>query len=197
MKTSSTAPSPTSSSWRQVRRRHWFAGVQLDRDRIPGADLPHVVVASDVLLGFEVGRRVAVISEELGYTALGIAELLAERGHTVSVLSSSAVIGSDLTTTGDLQLAYKRLTPRGVVFSPMTLVEEITPASVRVRNAYSETARELPADCVVLVTGAQANDGLYRRLKGRVGRLHVIGDAVAPRRIDQAVYEGDRAARVV
>ena len=42
----------------------------------------------------------------------------------------------------------------------------------------------------MLATGAKANDELYFALKGAVENLHRIGDCVAPRKLDHAIYEG-------
>jgi len=50
-------------------------------------------------------------------------------------------------------------------------------------------------DTVVLATGAKANDELYFALKGEVESLHRIGDCVAPRKLDHAIYEGYLAGR--
>ena len=50
-------------------------------------------------------------------------------------------------------------------------------------------------DTVVLATGPKANDGLYFALKGEVENLHRIGDCVAPRKLDHAIYEGHLAGR--
>ena len=38
--------------------------------------------------------------------------------------------------------------------------------------------------------GNDADEALYFALKGRVRELHRIGDCVAPRRADSAIYEG-------
>ena len=50
-------------------------------------------------------------------------------------------------------------------------------------------------DTVVLATGAKANDELYLALKGEVANVHRIGDCVAPRKLDHAIYEGELAGR--
>jgi hypothetical protein len=47
------------------------------------------------------------------------------------------------------------------------------------------------------VAGAKANDELYGALKGGVANLHRIGDCVAPRKLDHAIYEGYLAGREV
>ncbi len=57
----------------------------------------------------------------------------------------------------------------------------------------------LPCDGVVLMTERLPNDALYRELKpalgdGRLASLRLIGDALAPDIIAQAVFSGYRAA---
>jgi hypothetical protein len=51
----------------------------------------------------------------------------------------------------------------------------------------------------VAACGGQADDGLYHALKRREPRLelHLVGDAVAPRTIERAIYEGHMAARML
>jgi hypothetical protein len=50
-------------------------------------------------------------------------------------------------------------------------------------------------DTVVLAYGGRAVDGLYSALKGRVPELLLVGDAMAPRLLHDALLEGTRAAR--
>lgn len=47
----------------------------------------------------------------------------------------------------------------------------------------------------MLATGPKADDELYLALKGEVANLHRIGDCVAPRKLDHAIYEGELAGR--
>ena len=61
-------------------------------------------------------------------------------------------------------------------------------------NLYTDAAR-LEADAVVLATGSRADDRLYQELADEVEELHRIGDCVAPRGLDHAVYEGELAGR--
>jgi len=42
-----------------------------------------------------------------------------------------------------------------------------------------------------------ANDLLYRDLKGKVANLYAIGDCLAPRGVEQAVYEAQKVARSI
>ena len=43
----------------------------------------------------------------------------------------------------------------------------------------------------------EAQDDLYKTLKGKVADVRLVGDAMAPRRIHDAILEGTRAGRAV
>ena len=45
-------------------------------------------------------------------------------------------------------------------------------------------------DHVILALGASPVDALSEKLKGKVGEIHVIGDAQKPRRAVEAIAEG-------
>ena len=49
-------------------------------------------------------------------------------------------------------------------------------------------------DTIVLAMGSTSNDGIYRRLEGRVPELYLIGDAAKPREIVDAVFEAEEVA---
>jgi hypothetical protein len=78
---------------------------------------------------------------------------------------------------------------------------------VAIFNLYTGAADTVEGvDTVVLATGQKANDELYFALKRTmqdphhplqltVGNLHRIGDCLAPRKLDHAIYEGELAGR--
>ena len=72
--------------------------------------------------------------------------------------------------------------------------KQITDGGVVVRGRQGER-RLIPADWVVTARGARALDKLAREIED----LHpvVIGDAVKPRKIIDAIREGFMAARVI
>jgi hypothetical protein len=77
-----------------------------------------------------------------------------------------------------------RLAERDVEFRTMEAVVAIEPGALRVRNVYAGRERTVEGfDSVALACGGVPDDALHRALKGRVPRLHVLGDAYAPRRI--------------
>ncbi len=79
-------------------------------------------------------------------------------------------------------------------------VEEDWGDTAVLAHTISGEETTLPCDGVVLVTDRLPNDALYWELKpaladGRLASLRLIGDALAPDIIAQAVFSGYRAAR--
>jgi hypothetical protein len=52
-------------------------------------------------------------------------------------------------------------------------------------------------DSVVLALGARPINHLYGQVKGKVGEVYLIGDAVKPRKIMEATGEGAEVARQI
>ena len=67
---------------------------------------------------------------------------------------------------------------------------------VTIFNLYTGAQETLEGvDTIVLGTGAEGQRDLYFALKGQVEDLHRIGDCLAPRKLDHAIYEGELAGR--
>jgi hypothetical protein len=67
----------------------------------------------------------------------------------------------------------------------------------RARIVSTGEERRREGVTVVLACGLVADGSLASALEGRVAEVHVIGDALAPRRIMHATLEGARAARTI
>ena len=99
-------------------------------------------------------------------------------------------------TTLDMPHIYGRLLGKGLQFRLNSWASGIDGSSVAVFNLYTGATDTVEgADTVVLATGHKASDELYFALKGTVGNLHRIGDCLAPRKLDHAIYEGELAGR--
>jgi 2,4-dienoyl-CoA reductase-like NADH-dependent reductase (Old Yellow Enzyme family) len=162
---------------------------------LPGADQAHVFTARQVLAGANLGRRVVIGDWDGRHMGTSLAELLAERGHEVAMVSATFFIGMDI----DLltwRPIYERLLTLGVRMEPLEELTAINNDGVTVTR-LNRTTRQLPADSVVLCTRGRAERSLYRGLLGRVPVLKTIGDAWAPRQLEQAIFEGARAAREI
>jgi NADPH-dependent 2,4-dienoyl-CoA reductase/sulfur reductase-like enzyme len=167
----------------------------------PGADRPHVVTAEAVLRGevpVRAGQRCVVIDDDAHMRGPGAAEALLDAGARVEIVTRESMVGLDVDSTLRPPL-YRRLFTKGVVMSPHTAVVEIGPDAIRVEHVYSGEPREIPADLVVLALGGEAQAGLYERLRATAPSLevHRVGDAVAPRRLHDALLEATRVGRLV
>ncbi len=186
---------------------------------LPGADLPHVVQAWDVLRGeAEVGPRVVVVGG--GPVAVDLARELAQRGsldaetlrfllvnqaEDPEVLRRRCLRGSHQVTVVEVLDKAGQGIGRSTRWTLMqdlerfevqvltgTAVQEITRAGVRVQAGGE--SRLLAADTVVLATGSRAEDSLARALPPDLP-VKIIGDAKQPRRAFEAIHEGFAAAR--
>jgi hypothetical protein len=96
----------------------------------------------------------------------------------------------------------QRLLQKGVSFTPDIAVMEVSGEAgakgVKGFNVYSNIWDAWgPFDSIVLAMGQKADDSLYTALKGQVKELHRIGDSVAPRKVDMAIWEGHRIGREI
>jgi hypothetical protein len=140
------------------------------------------------------GQRVVVLDDTGDYTALGIAELLAQLGRTVEIVTVFPLVGMRVmpTATADYAWIYPRLVQSGVTIRTQSFVESIEPGTVTVADAWTGGTQQIAADSVVLVMMRRSDDVLYRSLRERGSSAVRIGDCVAPREVDDATYEGMR-----
>lgn len=165
---------------------------------IPGADLAHVVSVNDVLRGQrQADQRCVVLDDDGHLRGPSVADYLSAQGKQVTIVTRLWSVGEDVDSTLK-PLIYERMLKQGVEMVTLTTPVAIGPGWVRLRNVFSgrEWALE-DVDTVVTAYGGQAEDGVYRALKGRVAELHLVGDAMAPRRLADAMLEATRAGRAL
>ena len=173
-------------------------GARPRRPEIPGADLPHVVSVDDVLGGrATVGQHCVVLDDDGHLRGPSTADFLSAQGKQVAIVTRLWSVGEDVDPTLKPPL-YERLFHQGVEMLPHTRPLEIGPTWVRLENVYSGQPRTLePVNTVVTAYGGKAVDDLYHALKGRLPTLHLVGDAMAPRRLLDAMLEATRLARAI
>lgn len=165
---------------------------------VPGADTGPVVSTEDALtLQVDWGDSVLVIDRDGHNQGPAVAETMVEPGRKVEIVSELFTIGEDIDISTK-PLVYQRLLSRGVTLTPNTAVQEIREERVVLRNVYSDEERVIDRVTTIVYAGPRkAEDSLYRRLKGKVPQLFLVGDAMAPRKIPDAMLEGTRAGRAV
>jgi mycofactocin system FadH/OYE family oxidoreductase 2 len=164
----------------------------------PGADQPSVVQARDILSGkAQAGRRVILVATDRGMEGLTTADFLSDRGCDVEVLIPHAFMGFPVEPI-TLILLLMRLDAKGVALTPSSDVKAVEGNKVVVANAFTGRERVIEGiDTVVVARGSKADDGLYKRLKGKVRELYAAGQCVAPRKMLDSTLEGLRVGRMV
>ena len=167
--------------------------------KIPGAEQRNVVHMRDVLRGkAEVGNRVVVIDETGSYAAASVAELLADQGRQVEMVTEDMFVSAELAQTFDLGLWYQRALSKGIAFSPQTRVREVSGDTVVAADVFSQEERRIEGvDTVVLALYSEPNQELYFALKERGVEVYRVGDCIAPRGVSQAVLDGNRVGRTL
>jgi NADPH-dependent 2,4-dienoyl-CoA reductase/sulfur reductase-like enzyme len=163
------------------------------RDRLPGIDRGNVWSVEDVMgRAARLGKRVLVLDDLGHWHGLGTAWALAEKGHSVTVVTPDPQIGrSILRTSGDYQLRQK-FAELGVETILESAVEEWHGNAAVIVDLLSGKRRTLPFDSLVLATVNLPESGLVEALKDSGLEVHAIGDCLATRQAPAAIFEGRR-----
>ena len=96
-----------------------------------------------------------------------------------------------MTHTLDLPVIYRQLFNEGMQYHLNSWVKSIEGDTALAYNIYTGNEFQLAGfDTFVLITGHVANEGLFQSLSAERSNVHRIGDCLAPRRIEHAIYEG-------
>jgi 2,4-dienoyl-CoA reductase-like NADH-dependent reductase (Old Yellow Enzyme family)/thioredoxin reductase len=170
------------------------------RPRIPPISIAaeaRVVSAHEVLLERVTLRgRVVVIADDPHMSGPTTADFLAGRGCAVEVITRHYLVGEAIDDT-QKPIVLERLLRQGVTLSPLTEACAVLREGVQVRHVLTGDTQLLPADAVVVACGGCANDELYRAIEDWPIERVLIGDALSPRRVHDALLEGTRAARAL
>lgn len=141
------------------------------------------------------GRVLVVDDTRCDWETCGIVEFLLDRGKEVEVVTTSMFVGSGLVAQS-LSPFYRNALKRGAIFSPMERAVGVSDGEVIVINNFSQKERRIKnMDTIIYNMGRQANDYLFKSVKGEVSEIYCIGDAYAPRRADSAIREGELIGR--
>jgi dimethylamine/trimethylamine dehydrogenase len=175
------------------------------RKPIRGYDLQNVFSPDDLMDGVSViGKSVngnwVIYDDDHYYMGGVLAELLAEQGCRVSLVTPAPLVSYWSRFTLEQERIQQTLMKLGVTLYPQHVMGEIENDCVQLINTISGEGIQLARDGVLLVSDRISNDSLYYELKpalteGKLGSLRLIGDAEAPNIIAQAVFSGHLAAR--
>ncbi len=190
-------------------------GVEASADRVLARRPTHVIVATgatpaspwwlapdvanacdvrDVLTGAASPSGHVVVVDEIGFHhATSVAELLADRGCEVEIVTPGMVVGQDLGITLDLEQWWMRAMAKGIVQSTDLVPMGFDGTTLTLLHHPTGQNQERTPDWLVLAIAAVPADGLYHELRRAGVSVERVGDCVAPRRAHAAVIEGDRA----
>jgi hypothetical protein len=138
-----------------------------------------------------------VILDAVGHVqAVGLGELLAAQGRDTTVVCPLPVL---LACDGETQAAIlPRAVQAGMAWRPSTALATIgdhTAVLVDVLARSLETVTDV--DTVVICTNGVPCDELFTALDGTGVEVARVGDAVAVRPVDRAVFDGHRVGRAL
>jgi 2,4-dienoyl-CoA reductase (NADPH2) len=155
---------------------------------IPGIHGANVVTPIQVLTGERtVGRNVVIVGG--GSIGCETAEFLSGHDKRVLILEMLPTIAVDLGPY-NRWLMIERLIENDVRVETGVKVEEITDKGVWVVRPLSAHDEFFESDTVVVATGTRPVGSLVSAMKNKVPELHIIGDAVSPRKVKEAIEEG-------
>lgn len=164
--------------------------------RMPGADGENVLDAEDILRGErEAGQKVVVVDLQKHLLGLQIAELLAEKGSTVELITGNALAGGR-GEVGTLEILYGRVLRKGVKVTPFNIPRAICDKRVTLYHVLTGQERTIEGiDTVVFATDGSPDSSFYQSLKGKVRELHQVGRCVSPRTLLESVHDGAAVGR--
>jgi 2,4-dienoyl-CoA reductase (NADPH2) len=162
------------------------------------ADAPNVCDVRDVLTGAAEPHGDVVVVDEIGFHhATSVAELLADRGCTVEIVTPGMVVGQDLGITLDIENWWMRASAKGIVQSTDLVPMGIAGNELTLLHHPTGTNQTRRFDWVVLAVPGNPVEWLYHDLKASGVSVERAGDCVAPRRAHAAVVDGERAGAAV
>ena len=171
----------------EAARPWWVAG-----------DAERVADVREVLAGTAEPHGTVVVIDEIGFHhATSVAELLADRGCNVEIVTPGMVVGQDLGVTLDMENWWMRASAKGIVQSTDLVPMGFANGELTLLHHPTGANRTRHVDWLVLAVPAHPVEWLYHDLRAAGVSVERIGDCVAPRRAHAAVVEGERAGSAV
>jgi len=163
---------------------------------VPGSEQPFVLDHERALVDADHLDGRVVILDVVGHIeAIGLGELLAAGGAEVTVACPLPM--PMLLDPETMAAALPRMARAGARWRPNTAMVSIGDHEATLIDTLSLTMDTVPVDSVVIRTHGVPNDDLYFGLQSRVPEVVRVGDAVAVRPADRAIFDGHRAGRAL
>lgn len=183
--------------------RSGFSAYRPDREAIPGAGQANVLdigTALDRVLASptSLGRKVVLLDETQDALPAGLADLLAQAGVQVEILTPALHFGDALARSYDLPFVMRRLRAAGVAITPQHFIERIDGDAVHAYGIWDAVPRVIEGvDTLVLSLSRRPEDSLWHAHHQTHPDIRRLGDALAPRSIEAVIYEGEEVGRAL
>ncbi|CAB4852043.1 unannotated protein [freshwater metagenome] len=173
-------------------------GAEPSRPWWVAGDAVNVADVRGVLDGSAEPTGAVVVVDEIGFHhATSVAELLADRGCQVEIVTPGMVVGQDLGITLDMENWWMRAHAKGIVQSTDLVPMGFADGELTLLHHPTGANHTRRPDWLVLAIPPNPVEWLYNDLKAAGVSVERIGDCVAPRRAHAAVVEGERAGAAV
>ena len=162
---------------------------------VPGSEHAFVIDHEQALTrADELGGRVVILDAVGHIEGIALGELLATTGVDVTVVCP--LPAPMLLDAETMAMALPRMARAGARWRPSTALVSIGDHEVTLIDTLSLRMETIVAvDSVVIRTHGIPDDHLFHELRGRVQAVLRVGDAVAVRLADRAIFDGHLAAR--
>jgi 2,4-dienoyl-CoA reductase (NADPH2) len=178
-------------------RPWWVPEAETDESALRVCDVRAILDGSAPLGGPRPGESVVIVDEIGFHHATSTAEVLADRGCQVEIVTPGMVVGQDLGITLDMENWWIRAGDKGIVQSTDLVPMNFAHGELTLLHHPTGTNQTRRADWVVLAVPPHPVEWLYNDLKKSGISVERVGDCVAPRRAHAAVVEGERAGSSV
>lgn len=163
-----------------------------------GFDRSVALTSWDVMGGAQTSGTVVILDEVGHYETLDVAHLLVSEGRAVRLISRFSLVGANLEMRWDMIGAPNTtlLYQGDFEFYPRRVVNSVRDGVVTF--ARPESPHEIETteyDYLVTISGNVPNADLYEELCAGPWETRIAGDAVGPRLLEAATWEGNQAIR--
>ena len=139
---------------------------------------------------------VAIVNEELSYSDPGFC--LAYLAHAQLMVNNLAHNGNEAQKTLDSAHLLPRLAEAGVTMTTQQNLQAIEGRDVVSAFVWGGPTRRVEnVDTIVVAMLRRSVDSIYHALEGKVPERHLLGDALAPRKPIQLMYEAEELGRAL
>jgi 2,4-dienoyl-CoA reductase-like NADH-dependent reductase (Old Yellow Enzyme family) len=163
-----------------------------------GFDPATALTSWDVMSGAPTTGTVTVVDDVGHYETLDVAHLLVSQGRRVRLISRFSLIAAALEMRWDMIGApnAKLLYQGDFEFYPRRVVTSVRDGVATFSSPESlDHVETLAYDSLVTISGSVPSADLYEQLRTGPWEIRIAGDAVGPRLLEAATWEGNQAIR--